>query len=466
MNQIDKNRLFKDLIKDFLQKRKKSKKFYQKADLYLVQGGSHNLRLGKPFPFYDRHARGALVTDLDGNKYIDFWQGHFANILGHNPLFITEALKEYFGSGQGLVTGFPGQLQKDLAKLILESLNAEKIRFTTSGTLASMYSIMLSKSFTKRELVMKVGGGWHGAQPYALKGISIYSDGLKHLESAGLPQNSGSSIIMTKFNDEKDLEAKFLKHGDEIACLILEPFIGAGGFIFADRNYLEKTRQLTDQYGAVLIFDEVISGFRFAPSALQNIYSIKPDLSVLGKTIGGGMPVSAVAGREDIMLLCSLSTPLESRVKFEGGTFSAHPASMLAGTLYLQYLQNNADKIYSRIGHMGNTARQEIEKIFQTRGFNVKCSGLDQEIVKQSSLVGVHFLNEGVDRIISPEQVWNSNICDVEMRENIFRLAMLNEGYNIFHGYGSISFAHTEKDIRSSLEAVERVAERFKKYRY
>jgi len=465
MKHIDKNRLFQDLIEEYLPKRIKSQEHYQKANQHLIQGGSHNVRLGKPFPVYISKAEGSSVTDLDGNTYVDFWQGHFANILGHNPSPVNQALKEFYENGQGLITGFPGRHQDDLAEILLNSLNTDRIRFTTSGTLASMYSIMLSKSFTGRKLVMKIGGGWHGSHPYALKGISQYNKGLDQLESAGLPGEMGSSIITTRFNDEKDLQAKFQKYGNDVACLILEPFVGAGGFIFARPDYLEKTRQLTERFGAILIFDEVMSGFRFAPSPLQNIYSIKPDLTVLGKSIGGGMPVSAVAGREDIMSLCSSDSPISSRVKFEGGTYSSHPSSMLAGVTYLRYLTIHASEIYPKIGQMGNKVRNEIEKIFQTHGFQVKCSGLDLGVTKESSLLGVHFLNKHVDRITSPEQAWNPDICDVEMREKIFKLAMLNEGFHIIHGFGSISAAHSEENISRLLEAVERIAIRFKKYR-
>jgi len=460
----DKKRLYNELIKNYKLKHKKSEELFLKASQYQIRGGSHNLRLFDPFPFYDVHSSGSRVTDIDGNTYVDFWQGHFANILGHNPKIVIDAVQEYFEKGQGLTTGFPGVYQSKLAELVLSQIEADKIRFTTSGTLATMYAIMLAKAFTKRDLVMKAGGGWHGAQPYVLKGISTYKQGLNQPESAGLPLGIESMIVVTKLNNSEDLEGIFRECGERIACFILEPFIGAGGFIFCHKDYLRRARELTRQYNSLLIFDEVVSGFRFHPGGLQSLYGVKPDLTVLGKAVGGGMPVSAVAGRDEVMAFCSPEAKVEEKVKFDGGTFCAHPASMLAGLTYVKYLVEQAREIYPKIGQLGAKVRRGIEEIFTAYGFNVKCTGYGDEVTENSSFVSVQFLHEKIDRITSPEQVWNPEVCDFELREKIFKLAMLEEGFNIFHGYGAISAAHTEGEIQASLDAVEKIAKKWKKY--
>ncbi len=461
---MDRIKLLEELTESYRLKHSKSEQFFEKASRYQIRGGSHNLRLFTPFPFYVVQSDGSKVSDVDGNTYIDFWQGHFANILGHNPKVILDGLKDYFQRGQGLTTGFPDTKQQELAELILKQIGADKIRFTTSGTLATMYAIMLAKAFTKRPLVMKVGGGWHGAQPFVLKGITIYEQGFDQLESAGLPQGVDEMIIVTRFNDCVDLEEKFKNHGQKIACFILEPFLGAGGFIFSRKDYLQKARELSQKYESLLIFDEVISGFRFHPGGIQDLYGVKPDLVALGKAIGGGMPVSAVAGREEVMSLCSPEAEFEERVKFEGGTFSAHPGSMMAGARFVHYLISHSEEIYPRIGKLGARVRKEIEEIFVAHGFNVKCTGYGNSITENSSLVGVQFLHDNIDRITSPEQVWNPEICDIELREKFFKLSMLEEGFNIFHGYGSISASHTEEEIQDSLDAVERIAKRWRRY--
>lgn len=459
---MDKKRLLDDLIRSYRRQHKKSETLFKKASKHLVTGGSHNLRLFSPFPFYDIQCSGSRVWDADGNIYVDFWQGHFANVLGHNPKVVVKALQDSFQKSQGLASGFPGHNQMELAELILGRIGADKIRFTTSGTLATMYSIMLAKAFTQRELVMKVGGGWHGAHPFALRGITAYDHGMTRMESAGLPSGTEAMIIMTRFNDMQDLEDTFKEYGERTACFILEPFIGAGGFIFSQKEYLQRARELTRQFGSLLIFDEVVSGFRFHAGGVQSLYGITPDLTVFGKAIGGGMPVSAVAGKEDVIALCGPDAPPDVKVKFEGGTFSAHPAAMLAGLTYLTYLKKNESEIYPRIGRLGAKVRKEIEEIFTSQGFNVKCTGYGDSVAEHSSLVGVQFLKDEVDRISFPEQVWNPEVCDLELREKIFKLAMLEEGFNIFHGYGAISTAHTEGDIQTSLDAVERIAKRWR----
>ncbi len=461
---MDKKRLLDDLVKGYRENHKKSEAIFSKASQYLITGGSHNLRLFSPFPFYDIQSSGSRVWDADGNIYVDFWQGHFANVLGHNPKVIIKVLQDSFRKSQGLTTGFPGDHQRELAELILKQIKADKIRFTTSGTLATMYAVMLAKAFTKRELVTKVGGGWHGAHPYALRGITVYDNGLTRMESAGLPSGTDAMIVMTRFNDIQDLEDKFREHGERMACFILEPFIGAGGFIFSHKQYLQRARELTQQYGSLLIFDEVVSGFRFHAGGVQSLYGIVPDLTVLGKAIGGGMPVSAVTGKEDVMALCGPEAPPDVKVKFEGGTFSAHPAAMLAGLTYLKYLMEHESEIYPRIGQLGAKVRKGIEEIFAAHGFNVKCTGYGDSIAEHSSLVGVQFLKERIDRISFPEQVWNPEVCDFELREKIFKLSMLEEGFNIFHGYGAVSSAHTESEIQASLDAVERIAKRWRNY--
>lgn len=383
--------------------------------------------------------------------------------MGHNPDFVLNTLIEYYKQGQGLATGFPGQLQKELAEILSERLATDKIRFTTSGTLATMYAIMLAKAHTGKDLVLKIGGGWHGAQPYALKGISDYQDGLDRVESAGLSAHLGASIITSRFNDVADLEEKFDRYGRDIACLIIEPFVGAGGFIFGSKNYIQKTREITKSYGAVLIFDEVVSGFRFHPGGVQTLYGVKPDLTVLGKAIGGGMPVSALAGRESVMGLCDPRSKSNRRVKFEGGTFSAHPSCMLAGITYLRYLIKNAANIYPRIGRFGRLVREQVELIFRQHGFLVRCTGGNEDIIQNSSIVGVHFLKEDLEKLTTPEEVWNPDVNDFALRENIFKLAMLQEGFNIFHGFGTISYAHSEAEIQAALSAVERIAADWRK---
>ncbi|MFP4066021.1 MAG: aspartate aminotransferase family protein [Spirochaetaceae bacterium] len=457
---MDRQAYRSELIDFYVGKHPSSREHHEGAEAVLLGGGSHNLRLFRPFPFYTGDARGATVTDIDGNTYVDFWQGHFANILGHNPRVVLDALRKELDSDRGLITGFPTRQQEELAELILTRVGAERIRFTTSGALATMNAILLARAFTGRRIVVKVAGGWHGGQPFALKGIHSYHNGLRSVESAGLPQCSDTDVVVTSFNDLEDLEEVFERHGDEIACVITEPMVGSGGLIFADPAYLSRIRELTREHGALLILDEVITGFRFHAGALQSLYRVVPDLSVFGKAIGGGMPIAAVTGREDIMSLAAPGADPEKAVKFDGGTYSGHPGAMVAGVAFIRHLIEHEDEIYPYIGHLGRIAREGIEERLAAYGFNARCGGDGSPVTENSSLCAVHVLTDGAHSLRSPEQVADPARSDVELRDEIFKLAMLREGFHVVHGYGGISFAHSEEQVRGSVDAFERIARR------
>ena len=454
--------LIRKLIDEYLQKHPRSERHYRSSCDYLIRGGSHTLRLFEPFPFYDVRCQGSRVIDLDGNSYIDFWQGHYANILGHNPKIVTEALGDRFRQGEGLLTGFPSTLQREFARLLLGQLKAERIRFTTSGAMATIFAVMLARAYTGRELVLKVAGGWHGTNPYLLKGITQYRGGLNQLESMGLHQRAAEGVVVTTFNNIEELTDKFTRHGERIACFIMEPFLGEGGFIFADEGYVSRARELTRQYGALLVLDEVISGFRFYPAGLQNLYGVQPDLTTLGKVIGGGMPLAAIMGSEEVMSLCHPDAPGDRKVKLEGGTFSVHPSSLLAGLTLITYLIEHEAEIYPRIGEMGEKLRRRAEEIFSEEGIEVGCTGWGNAVVKHSSMAAIHLLRDGHGKIDTPEKVWNPAVCDVEMREWVLKLAMLNEGINTIHGLGAVTAAHSEEDIDQYLTALRKVARKIK----
>ena len=455
---MDRQALWDRLVAEYQQKAAKSKTHFERALKLQIRGGSHNIRLFEPFPFYDQHCSGSTVVDLDGNGYIDFWQGHYTNILGHNPGIIREILVREFQQGGGLQNGFPGSLQAELAAELCQRAGAEQVRFTTSGTLATLYAVMLSRAFTDRKLVLKVGGGWHGSQPYLLRGVTTYRKDLNVLESAGLHPSSVDEIALTRFDDAGDLEETFRRIGEQLACFILEPFVGEGGFLFVDQSYLEKARKLTRDYGVVLILDEIISGFRFCAGGISRLYGVQPDLAVFGKIIGGGMPLTALLGRSDILELCHPEIGEIRRVRAEGGTFSAHPASVLAGLTMIRHLAQHESDIYPKIHRLAEKARQEIPGIFQRVGVPCVCTGQTNGAIPGSSMLTVQFPLKGQSAIRSPEEVWNPEACDVELREKLLRLALVTRGFHVAHGFGSVCTAHTEADIDRLMNALEDVA--------
>ncbi len=459
----DYSALFSELSVEYRANFHKSAALDLQAREHLVDGGSHTIRLMEPFAPRIVAAEGAWVKDEDGHRILDFWQGHFANILGHNPKIITGELKKAFGHRFGLQTGFADRLQVEVADILCQRTGAERVRFTTSGSLATMYAILLARGYTGRQVVLKVGGGWHGAQPWGLKGVAFQSQsGYSQLETVGLPDCFEEEVVVTSFNNPDQLRDTFARHGDRVACLLFEPFVGGGGFFPATREYLQAARDLTSRYGAVLILDEVISGFRFRAGDLGAAYGIQPDLATFGKVIGGGMPLAAVAGRAAI--LNQAGRTQNSRVRFLGGTYSAHPAALLAARTMLRYLVDHEDEVYPRLADLGQKIRNTVEEVFRREGVSARCTGYGNEPVPGSSLAMIHFPLGTSGEWLRPEDANDPAASDIVLREKVFRLAMLLEGISVVHGLGAVSTAHSEDDIRLLGEACGRVAQRIRPY--
>jgi glutamate-1-semialdehyde 2,1-aminomutase len=334
-----------------------------------------------------------------------------------------------------------------------------------------MYTVLLARAFTGRHKVMKAGGGWHGAQPWGLKGVRFHSGsakgsgtdrGFSRVDTRGLPTYLSREVVVTRYNDVEMLQRMFQEHGDELACFVVEPVIGAGGFIAAQQDYLDAARALTEKHGALLVFDEVISGFRFRAGDAGRLYGIQPDLATFGKAMGGGMPVSAVGGRADVMGL--VGRDAEHQVKFSGGTYSAHPASLLAALTMMRYLADHEDEVYPRLAALGERARSAVEEAFREEGIYARCTGYPNEAVPGSSLAMTHFPCKPGRALARPEDVSDPDVCDVTMRERVVKLALLLEDIHITHGLGSLTLAHTEEHIDQLADACRRVAREIRPY--
>ncbi|MDI6849063.1 MAG: aminotransferase class III-fold pyridoxal phosphate-dependent enzyme [Candidatus Saccharicenans sp.] len=458
-------KLFRYLESEYRKKTGKSAALFRRASRVMVHGGSHSLRLWKPYPFFPAFASGAEVVDVDGNHYLDYWQGHYANILGHNPEVIRRSVEPHFRHGT-FHTGFETLSQVELAERLLASLGRRglRVRFTTSGTLASTYAVMLAMGHTGRRLILKVGGGWHGASPYLLKGVKFHPGaGFQASDSAGVPSALSRQVLITRFNDCQQLSDMFKKYGRRLAAFILEPFIGVGGFLFCSREYLELARRLASHYGTVLIFDEIISGFRFCASGLQKTYGLEPDISLFGKLIGGGQAVAAVVGKKEVMEGCEPSGPGSRRVHFEGGTFSSHEEYMRAGLAMLDYLEKNQDRVYPYLGQQAERLRRGIEKVFREEGLEAVCTGDGNELVRDSSFFMVNFPKKK-NWYRRPEDIWNPERSEVVLREEALKLALLVNGVHVVHGGGCLSTAHTPEDIGRTIEAYAAAARIFRRY--
>ncbi|MHB1319025.1 MAG: aspartate aminotransferase family protein [Anaerolineae bacterium] len=438
-----------------------SRDSHERSLKVLVDGISHGARTHRPFPVRVQAAQGAWVTGIDGHRLVDYWQGHYANILGHNPPEITGRLIESLQADYGLQTGLPEEQEIAYADLLAQSTGAEQVRLTTSGTLATMYALMIARAYTERKVVVKVGGGWHGANPLALKGVAHSDSGYDSVDSAGVSSTTDDEIMVTRFNDVEALERVFGAHGDRIAAFIFEPCPSVAGFIPASLDYMQAARQLTAHHGAVLILDEVITGFRYCASGAQRLFGVQADLTTYGKVIGGGMPIAAVAGRADLMALTSEhATP---RVWFNGGTYSAHPLSLTAGLAMLRYLVAHEGTLYDDLSRKGAELRRRIDDVFASRGVLARCTGEGNSVVSGSSLGTVYFPRRADLEPRGPDDLNDPKLCDIELRETVLKLGLLLSGVNVVHGLGALSLAHGEREFALTCEAFDVVAQQIKR---
>lgn len=461
-SEAEKNRreqLYSQLAEEYTRRFAKSAALQAQAAARMIDGGSHGMRLFPPFPFWVDAARGSRVYDLDEHAILDFWQGHYANILGHNPPVITEPLAQALHDGSGLQCGVQHVWEWEFADLLCRQVGAERVRFTTSGALSTMNAILLSRGFTGRDKVLKIGGGWHGGHPWGLKGVHYGPNGYETVETEGLPKGLTRDILITPFNDVEALEEVFRRHGDQIACFILEPWLGVGGGIPATPEYLRVARELTERHGALLILDEVIAGFRFQAGTLGSLYGIQPDLTTLGKIIGGGMPVAAVAGRADVLALASVKG---RRVAFDGGTYSAHPLSMLAGRLMIEHLVKHEKGLYAQLGEKGARLRQALQSAFDEQGLLARVTGEPGRVAPASSLAYLHFPYRPDVPLDRAEVINDPALCDIDMRDRIVKIAFLLEDVYTMHGSFALSTAHTDEDLAHVAEAARAVARRLR----
>ncbi len=287
-------------------------------------------------PFFIQRAKGSHIWDVDGNEYIDYVGTWGPAILGHAPAVVIDAIRE--AAPRGVSFGIPNPLEVEMAALIREWVpSIERVRMVNSGTEATMSCIRLARGFTGRDKIVKFDGCYHGHADCLL--VKAGSGALTHGEpdSAGVPAAFANLTVCLPFNDTRALRALFMAEGSKIAAVIVEPIPANAGLYFPDPGFLDLLRQQCSEYGAVLIFDEVMTGFRVARGGAQEIYGVSPDLTALGKVIGGGLPVGAFGGRAEIMDCLSPAGPV-----YQAGTLSGNPLAMAAGLAQLRELGRRA----------------------------------------------------------------------------------------------------------------------------
>jgi glutamate-1-semialdehyde 2,1-aminomutase len=434
----------KEELGTFQKSRQKSKEIWERALKALPGGVSHNIRtFGLPligaFPIFIESANGPYVIDIDNNRYIDCWNGHFAMILGHNPPEVKDVIKKYLAYGWHFGTNTEYQVK--LAEMIIQqNTGIEKMRFCTSGTEATMYASRLARAFTKRRIIVKAQMGWHGAND------TLYYDvgGIFGGEGPpGLPNAEKADILTFEINNENIFNL-IKKNSQNLAAIILEPVLGGGGGFSFRIDFLRRLREETENHGILLIFDEVITGYRFKDTLFQNIINITPDLTTMGKIIGGGLPIGAIGGRADII---DRSSPeLEDQVLIGGGTFSGYPLSMIAGLKTLEILKKSKED-YSRINQEGENLLYNLNQYFTEEKLPIIAKGY-------KSMIMLHALSKWIEQPSIGEIIEFKD----RRREALIQLSLFNRNISGLHGLGSLSMAHTHNQVVQIQETVEEIA--------
>lgn len=425
-----------------------SEALHRRASDLFPGGVSHNLRGYSPYPVYPRSARGARMEDVDGRRYLDLWMGHYALILGHAFPDVKRAMTEALEAGWHW--GMPGEGQIALAEALRSAVpDLEEMRFCSTGTEATMYAVRLARGFTGKPWVLKAAGGWHGASTDLSFSVKPPFGGA---EGPGLLSAAEQGVDQLAFNDAEASLRVVEAHRGSIAGIIVEPMLGAGGFLPAKREFLSFLREVCDDEDAVLIFDEIITGFRFRYGTLAAEYGVRPDLTTLGKIVGGGLPLGVYGGRREIL---ETANPRGARgpgrpVLVGGGTFSCNPLTMAAALATLEALKERGESFYSKLATRGERLRTGIEERFAAAGIAAACTG-------KGSLLMTHLLS-GDDRDLeSPSDIATKTKGEVKDRE--LRIALLNRGVFAVHGGGALCEAHADAEVDELLEAYEAAAD-------
>ncbi|MCL5986526.1 MAG: glutamate-1-semialdehyde 2,1-aminomutase [Actinobacteria bacterium] len=418
----------------------KSGKLYRRALLKMPGGVNSPVRAFKSVnsePVFIKKAEGAKIFDEDGKKYIDFVCSWGAIILGHSHPVVVKAAGRQIRMGSSY--GAPTKAEVEIAEIISEAIpSIEMLRLTSSGTEAVMSAIRLARAFTGKKLVVKFAGCYHGHSDGLLSktGSGLATHGIP--SSPGVPEEIARLTITVEYNDISEVKALFEKKGGEIACIILEPVAGNMGVVTASEVFLSELRRICNKYGSLLIFDEIITGFRIRYGGVQDLFGIRPDLTILGKIIGGGYPLAGFGGRREIMKMLAP----EGEV-YQAGTLSGNPVAASAGIACLKFLKENKN-LYAKYSQLASELFKGIKKIFNQNGIPVFC--------KQIGLMGsVFFLNCDVINYTT------AKTQDTDMFKIFFKSLFLNGIYlppSLFEAW-FLTFSHSRQDVEETLEAVD-----------
>lgn len=384
-----------------------------------------------------KSGKGAIIVDEEGKEYIDFVLAWGPMLLGHSDKDVVKAIKET--SESAIAFGAPTELELIMAKFLCKNLeNVEMIRMVNSGTEATMSAIKLARGYTKKNKIVKFAGCYHGHFDGFLieAGSGVLTNGIPG--SLGVPEESIKNTLIATYNDKESIKEIFNKYGDDIAGVIIEPVAGNMGVIKAEDEFMDLLRELCDEYKALLIFDEVMSGFRVSFEGAQKLFKAKPDLITYAKIIGGGLPCGAYGGKREIMECLS---PVGG--VYQAGTMSGNPVVMAAGLATLNKIKNNKEEYYNKIETLGKLLEDGIREIAKEKAIPVA-------INRYGGMLTIFFTE-----LKEVKKYDDVKTCDEEMFKKYF-IHMINNGINIPPSQYEalfLSTAHTEEHINKFLEA-------------
>jgi glutamate-1-semialdehyde 2,1-aminomutase len=440
-----------------------SRALYDRALSVMPGGVNSSVRaVPRPYPFFVRRGDGGHVIDADGNRYIDWVMGLGPLLLGHDvPQAVQSAVQSR--TSEGPMYGAPTEIEVEHAEFVARHVpSVEQIRFVNSGTEATVSAVRLARGYTGRDKIVVMQGGYHGAQESTLvEG----EPGDVHPSTNGIPESFAEHTIPVPFNDREAVQQVFEDQGEDVAAVLVEPILANKGIVHPVDGYHETLRDLTDDHGALLIFDEVITGFRVGGlQCAQGKFGVTPDLTTFGKIVGGGFPVGAIGGQAEIM---EHFTP--SGDVFQAGTFSGHPVTMAAGLETLRFAAEN--DVYDHVNTLGEKLRRGLTEIVTDKEPAYTVAGTD-------SLFKVLFTREAPDDLsdqceagcrqrpecprfsLCPKNGADVANCETDRWVRLFWPEMKDRGIFLSQNQYEaqfVSYAHTESDVKETLEAYKEV---------
>ncbi len=421
----------------------RSKTLFDRAKALMPGGVNSPVRAFEPYPFFTKQAKGSRLTDVDDKEYIDYCLAYGAIILGHANSKVIEAVKGQLELGS--LYGTPTEQEVDLAELICKLVpSAEMVRLMSTGGEATMSALRVARAYTGKKKILKFEGCYHGAHDAVLVKAGSGATTFGIPDSLGVPEETTRNTVVVPYNNPGKIEEAVRANKNDLAAVIVEPVIGNIGLVHPKEGFLETLREVTEEYGILLIFDEVITGFRLSLGGAQEYYNVKPDLTTLGKVLGGGFPMAALAGKKEIMQMIAPSGKV-----YQAGTFSGNPVSVAAGLATLRTLNEKGPSFYQEMAAKCQTIVNPLRKLTQEQKPRL-------QVVNVASMFQIFFTETPVCDYTTVKTADSAKF-------HAYHAELLNRGVFVPPSQFetcSLSSAHSAKDLRTTAEAISTVVEK------